>query len=111
MSYTVPTTKASGDLVTAAAWNTDITENIKYLRALVQSGSEAFSSGGSNDATVTVTFPTAFASTPIVVAIVGSEHGGICRVTARSTTQATIKLIGVGSSQSGTILWMAHVAP
>jgi hypothetical protein len=31
-TYTAPTTRASGYLVTAANWNTDIVENIKYLK-------------------------------------------------------------------------------
>lgn len=31
-TYTAPTTRSSGDLVTAAIWNTDLVENIKYLK-------------------------------------------------------------------------------
>lgn len=31
MGYTTPTTRASGYIVTAAAWNTDLVENIKFL--------------------------------------------------------------------------------
>lgn len=31
-TYTAPTTRASGDLITASIWNTDLVENIKYLK-------------------------------------------------------------------------------
>lgn len=31
-SWTAPTTRSSGDLITASNWNTDITENLKYLK-------------------------------------------------------------------------------
>lgn len=31
MAYTVPTTRATGNLITAAMWNTDLVENIKFL--------------------------------------------------------------------------------
>lgn len=32
MAYTTPTTRSSGDLITASIWNTDLVENIKALR-------------------------------------------------------------------------------
>jgi hypothetical protein len=31
-TYTAPTTRASGDLITASIWNTDLVENIKYFK-------------------------------------------------------------------------------
>lgn len=31
-TYTAPTTRSSGDLVTAAIWNTDLVENLKYFK-------------------------------------------------------------------------------
>lgn len=31
MAYTAPTTRATGNLVTASIWNTDLVENIKFL--------------------------------------------------------------------------------
>ncbi len=31
-TYTAPTTRGSGDLITAAIWNTDIVENLKYFK-------------------------------------------------------------------------------
>lgn len=31
-TYTAPTTRSSGDLITAAIWNTDLVENIKYFK-------------------------------------------------------------------------------
>jgi hypothetical protein len=31
-TYTVPTTRTSGDLITASIWNTDLVENIKYFK-------------------------------------------------------------------------------
>lgn len=31
-TYTAPTTRSTGDLVTASIWNTDMVENIKYLK-------------------------------------------------------------------------------
>ena len=31
-TYTAPTTRSSGDLITAAIWNTDLVENLKYFK-------------------------------------------------------------------------------
>lgn len=31
-SYTIPTTQSAGALITASVWNTDLVENIKYLK-------------------------------------------------------------------------------
>jgi hypothetical protein len=36
--YTAPTTRTTGDLITAAIWNTDLVENIKYLKDSVTIG-------------------------------------------------------------------------
>lgn len=38
-NYTTPTTRATNDLITAAIWNTDLVENIKYLREACPVGS------------------------------------------------------------------------
>lgn len=31
-TWTIPTTRASGDLITSSIWNTDLVENLKYLK-------------------------------------------------------------------------------
>ncbi len=34
MAWTVPTVRATGELITASIWNTDLTDNLKYLKGL-----------------------------------------------------------------------------
>lgn len=36
MAYTTPTTRTTGDLIDATAWNTDVVENIKALKAMIE---------------------------------------------------------------------------
>lgn len=38
MAYTIPTTRTTGDLITASIWNTDIVDNIIFLKAQSASG-------------------------------------------------------------------------
>lgn|SRR3990167_124054 len=43
MAYTEPTTRTTGDLITASIWNTDLTDNISFLRTRPASSQETSS--------------------------------------------------------------------
>lgn len=49
MSWTTPTTRATGDLITAAIWNTDVVNNLKEI------GGERYGVAGTYDLNNTVT--------------------------------------------------------
>lgn len=51
MAWTTPTTRATGDLITAAIWNTDLVNDSKYLHG--DAGDIAYASGGGLQTTQT----------------------------------------------------------
>lgn len=59
--------------------------------------------------TVSITFTTAFTSTPVVVATLAEAEAEIVRVTARSTTGATFQVVSTGGTGEGSqdVCWIA----
>lgn len=78
-SWTAPTTRSSGDLITASNWNTDLTENLKYLK-----DSPTLDGGltvGSNASVHTIT-----------VTGTSSGTGGGAQVTVKNNTTDVLNL-------------------
>lgn len=46
MAYTAPTTRTTGDLITASIWNTDLTDNIAYLYSISESSYNGWVAAG-----------------------------------------------------------------
>lgn len=132
MAWTTPTTRATGDLITASIWNTDVVNNLAYLHgdagtvtlaATLDFGqttgrlgmrtaysSDHFLESGSASCPVgatAVTFAHAFSSAPnVVIAVVDgtSSRSAAVTVTGISTTGFTIEN-GNGSTVS--VCWLA----
>ncbi len=43
MAWTAPTTRSTGTLITAAIWNTDLTDNLAYLKSAVDTNTSGIS--------------------------------------------------------------------
>ena len=55
MAWTPPTTRSTGELITEGIWNTDLVNNLQYLKdKLIQSGS--YTGNGANDRQITTGF-------------------------------------------------------
>lgn len=84
----------------ATNWGTTGTTNYEY------SGTDVFVQGGSialtNGAGITVTFPTAFAQVPIVVASVSSANAANGFVVVKTITASSFLIYHIGTSGSAT---------
>lgn len=103
MSWTGPTTRATGDVITAAIWNTDIVNNLLYLHGdsglvaisneittqgmrvhrhpygaarHIESGVVLITTGGSSWGSASASFTDAFGSAPTVMATLQWFNGG-----------------------------------
>lgn len=113
MAWTAPRTWVSGEVVTAAIMNTHIRDNELYL--FIQSGTVSLGSvvnGGT--ASGTVTFATAFSSTPVVVVTINSGNIGNAQVIAEVDSVGTTSFHYTFFNQSGvtyttTLNWIAKL--
>lgn len=80
MSWTSPTTRATGDLITASIWNTDVVNNLIALRGTLNTASVTVNPGVNNAVTeysyspALTTQPAKFAHLPVPG---GSYSGGL----------------------------------
>ena len=58
MGYTAPTTRATGDFITASIWNTDLVNNITYLKGIGGLNYTQFTSNVASTATTQATATT-----------------------------------------------------
>lgn len=94
------------------AWGNDVADKLNALPEVVQAGTLS----GTTDVNgrLTVTFPTAFSSTPSVVAtpLWNNASARCCHVITVSTTQAVIQfsVVSSGSGEAGSARSFAWVA-
>lgn len=133
MSWTTPTTRATGDVITAANWNTDLVNNLKYLHGdagtvtindsviseggylvgnpsqastWIQAGSGTVSvSDGAGHFYEDVTFPAAFGNAVLAVAATaGTGSGG---VTVDVNSASTTGFRAISPQNSTAFYWIA----
>jgi hypothetical protein len=96
MGWTVPTTRATGELITAVEWNTDLVENLKALRDLP--AAQIYYSSGS------LSVPTGSSAYRIPLATVLYDTDGITTPTANVLTIRTAGVYLV----TGWVIWTTN---
>lgn len=84
MGWTAPTTRSTGDLITAAIWNTDLVNNLTYLKGV---GSRILGTGSADAGTLNTT-PTPF----------GSAGAAACAIALTLPVDASIAPVEIGLS-------------
>lgn len=105
-SYTIPTTQTSGALITASVWNTDLVENIKYLKdATATPGSVTLSTVAPSTPTAATLYKDSIVSAWVTIAVSGgtpsiTDDVNVASLTDNGTGDTTVTFataIGVTS--------------
>lgn len=108
MAWTAPTTRATGDLITASIWNTDLTDNLAYLKTqtdLINTATPSITGNGGARAINGTEYQNTTKIRIVTINANNSVSGDgkyvsltvNCKATSPADTLAANALVGVGS--------------